>query len=120
MKNYLNKHLIFTLTILLFTTACSQRSLLVGEGSWYGEKYHGSETASGEPYNMYAYTAAHRTLPFNTMVKVTNLQNNRSVIVRINDRGPFVGGRIIDLSYMAAKELDYLNDGIAELKLEVQ
>ncbi|CAA6822502.1 MAG: Rare lipoprotein A precursor [uncultured Sulfurovum sp.] len=121
MTNNLNKYLILTLLFALFTTACSQRSnQLLGNGSWYGKKYHGRQTASGEPYNMYAYTAAHKTLAFGTMVKVTNLKNNRSVIVRINDRGPFVGGRIIDLSYMAAKELDYINDGVAKLKLELQ
>ena len=117
MKIFFNKHLILTFIFALFTTGCSQH---VANGSWYGEKYHGRQTASGEPYDMYAYTAAHKTLPFNTMVKVTNLKNNRTVIVRINDRGPFVRGRIIDLSYMAAKELDYINDGVADLKIEIQ
>ncbi|CAA6809955.1 MAG: Rare lipoprotein A precursor [uncultured Sulfurovum sp.] len=122
MKKYLNKYLIFTLIFALFTTACSQRSpnLEVGNGSWYGEKYHGRTTANGETYNMYALTAAHKTLPFNTMVKVTNLKNNRSIIVRINDRGPFVRGRIIDLSYGAAKALDYITDGVVKLRVEVQ
>ncbi|CAA6809766.1 MAG: Rare lipoprotein A precursor [uncultured Sulfurovum sp.] len=121
MKNSLNLYLILTLFLTFFTTACSQRSnQLIGNGSWYGEKYHGRQTASGEQYNMYAYTAAHKTLAFGTVVKVTNLKNNRSVIVRINDRGPFVRGRIIDLSYMAAKELDYINDGVTKLKLEIQ
>lgn len=121
MKNYLNYYLILTLALALFTTGCSQRSdLLVGNGSWYGEKYHGRTTANGERYDMYAMTAAHKTLPFGTIVKVTNLKNNRSVIVRINDRGPFIKGRIIDLSYMAAKKLGYINDGVVKLKLQVQ
>ncbi|CAA6824010.1 MAG: Rare lipoprotein A precursor [uncultured Sulfurovum sp.] len=121
MKNYLNPYRILFLSLTLFITACSQKAnLLIGNGSWYGEKYHGRQTASGEPYNMYAYTAAHKTLAFGTMVKVTNLKNNRSVVVRINDRGPFVQGRIIDLSYMAAKKLDYVHDGVVKLKLEIQ
>jgi rare lipoprotein A len=70
-----------------------------GTVSYYGEEFHGRKTASGEIYNMYAYTAAHKSLPFGTKIQVTNVENNRSVIVRINDRGPFVSGRILDLSY---------------------
>ena len=74
--------------------------------SWYGEKFHGKKTANGERFNMYAMTAAHKTLPLSSYVEVTNLKNNRSVIVRINDRGPYHGKRAMDLSYAAAKELD--------------
>ena len=75
-----------------------------GIASWYGPNFHGKYTSNGEIYNMYALTAAHKTLPMNTIVKVTNLNNGKSVIVRINDRGPFVKGRIIDLSYTAGKK----------------
>ena len=73
--------------------------------SWYGSKFHGKKTANGERYNMYAMTAAHKTLPLSSYVEVTNLKNHRSVIVRINDRGPYHGKRALDLSYAAAKEL---------------
>ena len=74
-----------------------------GIASWYGKKFHGRKTSSGETYNMYAMTAAHKTLPLGTHLKVVNLNNDEEVVVRINDRGPFVRGRIIDLSYAAAK-----------------
>ncbi len=90
-----------------------------GVASWYGEDFHGKKTSNGEIYNMYAYTAAHKILPMNTMLKVTNLLNNRSVLVRVNDRGPFVGSRIIDLSYSAAKKLNMENRGTAPVRLEV-
>jgi len=91
----------------------------VGFASYYGEKFHGRRTASGEIFNMYKLTAAHRKLPFGTYVKVTNLENGRSVIVRINDRGPFKKNRIIDLSYEAAKRLGMISKGVARVKLEV-
>jgi rare lipoprotein A len=84
-----------------------------GIASWYGKKFHGRLTSSREPYDMYAMTAAHKTLPFPTWVRVTNLGNNRSVVVRVNDRGPFVADRIIDLSYAAARELDIIAAGTA-------
>ena len=90
-----------------------------GIASWYGLKFHGNYTSSGEIYNMYAFTAAHKTLPMNTIVKVTNLNNGKSVIVRINDRGPFVKGRIIDLSYAAAKKIGLDKTGIAPVKIIV-
>ena len=90
----------------------------IGYASWYGDKYQGKPTASGEPFNMYDYTAANRTLPFGTLVKVTNLKNNKSVKVRINDRGPTKKSRIIDLSYQAAKEIGLLEDGVATVKIE--
>jgi len=89
----------------------------VGIASWYGHPYHGRQTASGEIYNMYAMTAAHKTLPFGTQVRVHDLENGRDVTVRINDRGPFVEGRIIDLSYAAAHAMGM--DGIARVQLEL-
>ena len=90
-----------------------------GLASWYGPDFHGRYTSNGEVYNMYAYTAAHKTLPMNTIVKVTNLKNGKSVIVRINDRGPFVKGRIIDLSYAAGKKIGLDVLGVAPVKLKV-
>jgi rare lipoprotein A len=91
----------------------------VGTASWYGEYFEGRPTASGEPYNMYDLTAAHMTLPLGTLVRVTNLRNRRSVIVRINDRGPVVPGRIIDLSYNAAHFLRFDQRGIQRVRLDV-
>jgi rare lipoprotein A len=82
-----------------------------GVASWYGPSFHGGSTSSGEPYDMYAMTAAHKTLPLPTYARVTNLRNGRSVVVRINDRGPFVANRLIDLSYTAAARLDMLREG---------
>ena len=82
-----------------------------GVASWYGQKFHGRLTSSREPYDMYQMTAAHKTLPLPTYVRVTNLRNNKSIVVRVNDRGPFVHNRIIDLSYAAARKLDMIQDG---------
>ena len=89
-----------------------------GLASWYGQAFHGRRTASGETFDMHALTAAHRTLPFGTRVRVTHLGNGRSVVVRINDRGPFRSGRIVDLSHAAALRLGMLGAGIAEVRLE--
>lgn len=91
----------------------------VGEASWYGQKFHGHLTANGEIYDMHQFSAAHKTLPLPSFVKVTNLKNNKELIVRVNDRGPFHSDRIIDLSYAAAKELDVISTGTTEVKLEV-
>ena len=88
-----------------------------GRASWYGRDFHGKKTSNGEPYNMYAMTAAHKTLPLGTYVKVHNLENNRSVVVRINDRGPFVRGRVIDLSYTAAKDIGIVGPGTARVEV---
>ena len=88
-----------------------------GGASWYGEEFHGRKTSSGEIYDMHKKSAAHKTLPLGTYVKVTNLSNNRHTIVRINDRGPFVKGRIIDLSYEAAKEIRLIGPGVATIKI---
>lgn len=90
-----------------------------GEASWYGEPYHGRRSASGEVFDMEQLTAAHRTLPFQTWVQVTNLGNGKQVDVRITDRGPFAEGRIIDLSRAAAREIDLLRSGIAKVELRV-
>jgi rare lipoprotein A len=90
-----------------------------GIASWYGPDFHAKKTSNGEIYNMYAMTAAHKTLPMNTMVKVDNLDNGLSVVVRINDRGPFVAGRIIDLSNVAAHKINMVNKGTANVKLTV-
>ncbi|MFB1030889.1 MAG: septal ring lytic transglycosylase RlpA family protein, partial [Thauera sp.] len=89
-----------------------------GHGSWYGRRFHGKPTSSGEPYDMYAMTAAHPTLPIPSYARVTNLGNGRSVVVRVNDRGPFLRGRVIDLSYAAAHKLGYINSGSAEVEVE--
>jgi len=90
-----------------------------GTASWYGPGFHAERTSSGEPYDMYAMTAAHKTLPIPAYARITNLQNGRSVVVRINDRGPFVGERIVDLSYTAAWKLDMLRTGTAPVELRV-
>lgn len=90
-----------------------------GTASWYGSKFHGRRTANGERYDMNQMTAAHRTLPFGTKVRVINERNGRAVVVRINDRGPFAGRRIIDLSRGAAGAIGMVNSGVARVKLEV-
>jgi rare lipoprotein A len=88
-----------------------------GVASWYGEQFHEKKTANGEIYNMYAMTAAHKTLPFGTMVEVINVENKKTTIVRINDRGPFCRGRIIDLSHSAAKRIDMIKNGTAAVEI---
>lgn len=116
------------LSILLFAFACSPtkkstsskgKSQLEGEASYYANKFNGRKTASGERYRSRKLTAAHRTLPFGTLVKVTNLKNGKSVTVKINDRGPYAKGRIIDLSRKAAKEIDMITDGVVKVRLEI-
>jgi rare lipoprotein A len=89
-----------------------------GVASWYGPTFHGGNTSSGEPYNMYAMTAAHKTLPLPTYARVTNLRNGRSIVVRINDRGPFVANRVIDLSYTAATKLDMIREGTTLVEVQ--
>ena len=90
-----------------------------GLASWYGQKFHGRPTANGETYDMYGITAAHRELPLGTVVDVTHLGNGRKVRVRINDRGPFVRGRILDLSYGAARQLHMVNQGVAKVEIRI-
>ncbi|HEX3033948.1 MAG TPA: septal ring lytic transglycosylase RlpA family protein [Thermodesulfobacteriota bacterium] len=91
----------------------------IGIASWYGDYFHGKTTASGEPFNMYDYTAAHRKLPLGTKVRVVNLENGEDVTVDINDRGPYIDGRTIDLSYAAAKSIWIVDSGISEVKIEI-
>ncbi len=131
--------LICILTIVVFT-ACSpsarfsskrltptahaaselnQGSTIYGEASYYADQFHGKITANGEIFDMNEISAAHKTLPFNTKLKVTNLDNNRSVIVRVNDRGPYKKGRILDLSYRAAQEIGMLDTGVANVKITI-
>ena len=95
------------------------RKFQVGKASWYGRAFQHHKTASGEPYDMHDFTAAHRTLPLGSWVKVTNLKNDKSVMVRINDRGPVIKGRILDLSYGAAMILGMGDDGVTRVRLDV-
>ena len=101
------------------TIEYSSSHSLVGQASWYGNKYHGKLTASGEKYNMRAYTAAHKTLPFGTIVRVINTANNKAVDVKINDRGPFVKGRVIDLSQKAFGKIASTNQGVVPIRVEI-
>ena len=122
-----------TLCLLLFFAACAPRKEIsyeplgdgrsfrykeIGVASWYGKEYHGRNTSNGEVYNMFALTAAHPTLPFHTLVRVTNLENGKRVELRINDRGPFAEGRVIDLSYTGAQTIDMLGKGTARVAVE--
>lgn len=94
-------------------------TVMYGKASYYGSEFDGRSTSSGEIFSNQKYTAAHKSLPFGTMVKVTNINNNKSVLVKINDRGPYVAGRIIDLSRIAADQLDMIRSGVIDVKLEV-
>jgi rare lipoprotein A len=114
-------------TLLLLLAGCAsqpQESTLTGgyrgegKASYYSNRHHGRRTASGERFDMHALTAAHRKLPFGSRVRVTNLNNQRSVVVRINDRGPYARGRIIDLSHAAAERLGMLRSGVAPVRVE--
>ncbi len=113
------------LALLLSAASCGTAGkrgsvgALEGMASWYGERFHGRKTASGERYDMNALTAAHRTLPFGTRVRVRSVRDGRSVIVRINDRGPFASDRIIDVSKRAAELLGMIASGLAEVELEL-
>lgn len=89
-----------------------------GLSSWYGRQFHGRQTANGERFNMHEMTAAHRTLPLNCYIRVTNKTNGKSVVVRVNDRGPYHGNRVLDLSYGAAKFLGFAEDGVTNVKIE--
>ena len=118
---------LFIILSILFLSACAstphgdyipqQRANYV-VASWYGQKFNGRPTASGERFDMYAMTCAHRTLQFGTKLRVTNPDNNKSVIVTVNDRGPFIRGRDLDLSYGAAKKIGIIKKGVARVKLE--
>ena len=129
MKNRRDLHKLLLIVALMLPVAlpaaCSSRPLVVKEplyeavglASYYGRKFHGRRTASGERYNMKAMTAAHPVLAFGARVEVTNLKNGRKVQVRINDRGPFIKGRIIDLSYAAAKRIGMLSQGVVKVSV---
>jgi rare lipoprotein A len=95
-----------------------QKPYQVGSASWYGKQFHGKTTASGEDFDMFEFTAAHRKLPLGSFVKVTNLKNGKWIIVRINDRGPYVGDRIMDLSYSAARMLNF-RDGVERVRIDL-
>ena len=95
------------------------KKVYTGISSYYGSKFHGKLTANGEVFDMYGLTAAHKEIPFNTVARVTNLDNDKSLILRINDRGPYIDGRILDCSYGADKKLDFLNQGTTKVKIEV-
>ena len=110
---------------LSLSLGCSPRTVSTGSGyiaeglaSYYAHKFHGRTTASGEIYDEQKMTAAHRELPFGTRVRVTNLSNHMSVVLKVNDRGPFVDGRIIDVSWAAAKELDFIQAGVVRVRVE--
>ena len=115
---------VLAVTLILSAVACARlpyapkSGVEVGVASWYGQEFHGRPTSNREVFDMNDMTAAHRTLPFGTHVMVTNLENDRSVVVRINDRGPFIRGRIIDLSYAAARVLGLIGPGTARVRLE--
>ncbi len=100
-------------------TEYKEGEVLYGESSYYADKFHGRETANGEIFDMYKKTAAHKTLPFNTMLEVTNLENNQSVIVRVNDRGPYKKDRILDISYGAAREIDMISSGVVKVRIKI-
>ncbi len=100
------------------STKAASKPYQVGNASWYGKQFHGKTTASGEDFDMFEFTAAHRTLPLGTFVKVTNLKNGKWIIVRVNDRGPYVGDRIMDLSYSAARMLNF-RDGVERVRLDL-
>lgn len=108
-------HIKIIASLLLFQTFLFAGT--VGLASWYGEKFQGRTTASGEPFNMYAYTAAHKTLAFGSIVTVTNLKNGKSIDVKINDRGPYKSNRIIDLSYQAAKAIGLVTAGVETVSI---
>lgn len=128
-----NLRVLFTALTLIILVGCTSTSAvgssktkeyakshtLVGQASWYGNKFHEKLTASGETYDMNAYTAAHKTLPFGTIVRVTNTSTNKSVDVKINDRGPFVKGRVIDLSYKSFSKIGNVKKGTVPVKIEI-
>ena len=118
------RFVLIVLTSLLLSACASQGQIdphgyrAEGQASYYGARHHGNKTASGERFDQNALTAAHRTLPFGSRVQVTNLRNDKTVVVRINDRGPYAKKRIIDLSQKAAEQLDMLRDGVVPVRVE--
>jgi rare lipoprotein A (peptidoglycan hydrolase) len=137
---FLRWYLIFSTGLLVMLTCCapsvrysaedekpvlrseasySSSRTIEGRASYYGKEFNGRKTANGEVFDMYGKTAAHRELPFDSILKVTNKKNNRSVFVRVNDRGPFKTGRILDLSYGAAREIGMIDEGVADVTIEI-
>ncbi|MGY4815163.1 septal ring lytic transglycosylase RlpA family protein [Pseudomonas chlororaphis subsp. piscium] len=118
------KSLLAACSLLFLLAGCASHDIdprgydKTGVASYYGAKHHGKRTASGEPFNQHGMTAAHRELPFGTRVKVTNLKNDKSVVVRINDRGPHTRGRLIDLSRAAAQQLGMIRSGTAKVRVQ--
>lgn len=123
----MKQKLLFLFFVILFIlTGCSNitskndnEQAITGKATWYGKKFHGKKTASGEKFDMFAMSAAHKSLEFGKKVMVTNVENGKSVEVYINDRGPFMKGVVLDLSYAAFKEIADINDGIIKVKMEV-
>ncbi|MVT07126.1 septal ring lytic transglycosylase RlpA family protein [Chitinophaga tropicalis] len=115
--NY-SRNIIVLLCAILCFASCSRKVTQTGKASYYADKFQGRKTASGETFRQGRLTAAHRSLPFGTKVKVTNIANGKSVKVRINDRGPFAEGRIIDLSKKAAKRIGMVNTGVANVEIK--
>lgn len=118
MRKLLNVFLLLTVFMLVGSCATTPRPTMQGLASWYGKAFHGRKTASGERFDQNALTAAHRTLPFGTFVRVTSVSSQKSVIVRINDRGPYAYDCIIDLSYAAAQKIDLIAKGHDQVVLE--
>lgn len=136
----IGRNLIFATGLLAYLTSCapsvrysaeeekpvlrseatySLSRLIEGKASYYGKEFNGRRTANGEVFDMYEKTAAHRDIPFDSILRVTNKKNNRSVVVRVNDRGPFKAGRILDLSYAAARAIGMIADGVADVTIEI-
>ena len=116
------KYIILALILSFFFPLSSdslENSPQYGKASWYGSKFHGRKTASGERFNKHSYTGAHKKLPFGTIIRVTNLRNGKEVYIKLNDRGPFINGRILDVSRAAAKAIGLINRGVIQVKVEV-
>lgn len=110
---------IFCFAFLILSDASAQELRQYGNASWYGSSFHGRKTASGESYDMHEFTGAHKDLPFGTLIKVRNLRNGKEVVVRVNDRGPYVKSRIVDLSRAAASVLGIVSRGTARVSIQV-
>lgn len=111
-------HFVIVIACITLLSSCGKFITETGKASYYGDDFNGKKTANGQTFNKNALTAAHKTLPFGTVVKVTNISNGKTVTVVINDRGPYVKGRIIDLSEKAAASIDMINQGVAQVKLK--
>jgi rare lipoprotein A len=122
-KRFFIRCVLFAVIVILLSACASTRyeksvERHYGIASWYGKKFHGKPTSSGEPFNMYAKTCAHKIFPFGTRLRITNTANNKSVVCVVNDRGPFIKGRDIDLSYASARKIDLIGVGVGEVMIE--